>query len=66
MAGEVTGDVPLGGWDVTDNCRLCFIADNCLNHECILQVTDVVAVLRLALVDACEIKRGEISPVTLF
>lgn len=29
-----------------------FIADNRLHHECILKVTDVVAVLRLALVDA--------------
>lgn len=34
--------------------RLSLIANNCLHHEGILKVTDVVAVLRLALVDACE------------
>ena len=48
-----TGDVPLGGRGDTDGAPcLRFIADNRLHHKCVLEVTDVVAVLRLALVDA--------------
>lgn len=35
------------------------VADHRLHHERVLEVTDVVAVLRLTLVDACEGKRGE-------
>lgn len=34
--------------------HLRFVADHRLHHERVLEVTDVVAVLRVALVDACE------------
>lgn len=59
MAGDMTGDVLLGGREPhRRQARLRFIADNRLHHKCILEVADVVAVLRVALVDACEGENG--------
>lgn len=60
MAGDMTGDVPLCGREShRRQSRLRFIADNRLHHKCILKVADVVAVLRVTLVDAYEGKWGE-------
>lgn len=45
------GDVNWGRWE-GGGCGLRLITDQRLHHECVLEVTDVVAVLGLALVDA--------------
>lgn len=53
------GSYSVPGGDVDSGGRLRLVADQSLHHERVLEVTDVVAVFGLALVDAWVRERGD-------